>query len=143
MNTTMPPVPGRASLAFARWTFRLAAAYGVLTLAPMYWLEARFATDNPPALTHPEFFYGFLAVALAWQALFWIIGRDPVRYRPAMLAAILEKFGYGASVLVLQALGRANAPVLAFAAIDLLLGGLFVAAFIATPRRAAREERAP
>ncbi len=137
MNTTMSPAPGRAGLAFARWTFRLAAVYGVLTLAPMYWLEPRFAVDNPPALTPPEFFYGFLGVALAWQALFWIIGGDPLRHRPAMVAAVLEKLGYGGAVLVLQALGRANPPVLAFAAVDLLLGCLFVAGFVATSARAA------
>ncbi|HVI58633.1 MAG TPA: YciI family protein [Luteimonas sp.] len=136
MNTTMSSAPGHAGLAFARWTFRLAAAYGVLTLAPMYWFESSFATDNPPALTHPEFFYGFLGVALAWQVLFWTIGRDPLRHRPAMVAAILEKFGYGAAVLVLQALGRANAPVLTFAVVDLLLGCLFVASFMATSTRA-------
>jgi|SRR5579872_615904 len=43
--------------------------------------------DTPPAITHPEYFYGFLGGALAWQFLFLVLSTDPVRYRPMILPA--------------------------------------------------------
>src|SRR5436305_1262516 len=49
-----------ASTAFARWTFRVAAVIGLIVLVPQYVLEGRIARDDPPAITHPEFYYGFL-----------------------------------------------------------------------------------
>jgi predicted acyltransferase len=57
--------------------FKGAAIYGVIVLAPLLVMEARFGQDNPPALTHAEFYYGFTASALAWQVVFWIIGSNP------------------------------------------------------------------
>ena len=55
-------------MSFARWVFRIAGIYGVLVIAPMYFLESRFPAENPPPITHPEFFYGFVGVTLAWAA---------------------------------------------------------------------------
>jgi hypothetical protein len=111
--------------------FRGAAIYGVIVLLPLLFLETRFGLDNPPALTHAEFYYGFTASALAWQVVFWMIGSDPVRYRPLMLAAALfEKFPWGIIVFGLGAAGRAIPPTTyVFAAIDVLLGILFIAAW--------------
>ena len=57
--------------------------------------------QDPPAITHPGFYYGFVSVGLAWQVAFIVIARDPVRFRTMMIPAMLEKFGYGASFLVL------------------------------------------
>ena len=36
-------------------------------------MEARVGRDYPPAITHPEYFYGFLGVAAAWQVAFLVI----------------------------------------------------------------------
>ena len=51
----------------ARWVFLVAGVYGVLVVLPQYSLEARIARDFPPPITHPEYFYGFIGVALAWR----------------------------------------------------------------------------
>jgi hypothetical protein len=60
---------------FARRLFLLAGIYGILVLAPQYFLEAKLGQDYPPPITHPEQFYGFIGVALAWQAAFLLISR--------------------------------------------------------------------
>jgi hypothetical protein len=117
-------------VAFARWVFRLAGYYGLAALVPLYFLEDRIGRDNPPAVTHPEYFYGFLGVGVAWQVAFLMIARDPARYRPLMVPAVLEKFSFAAAVLALAAGGRAAGEVLAFGLIDLLLGVLFLVAFL-------------
>ncbi len=119
---------------FARWVFLLAGIYGILVLAPQYFMEARVGRDFPPPITHPENFYGFIGVALAWQVLFLIVSRDPARYRLAMIPAALEKFGFGGAAMVLYVQNRTPATVLVFWLIDSVLGVLFLAAFMRTPR---------
>jgi hypothetical protein len=116
--------------------FNLAAIYGFVSLVPMYFLERRLLERMPPALTHPEFYYGFVGVALAWQVLFLLIAREPARLRPAMLPAVLEKVSWGVAVLALMAQGRLGSFFLPAALIDLLLAALFVAAWrsVADPR---------
>src|SRR6266545_1463405 len=59
--------------------FRGAAICGVIVLLLV--METRFGQDNPPPITHAEFYHGFAALALVWQVAFWIIGSDPARYR--------------------------------------------------------------
>ena len=117
---------------FAKTVFLLAGLFGVVALAPLYFMEARIGSDFPPAVTHPEFFYGFVGVALAWQFAFLLMSRDPVRFRPLMLAAMLEKFSFSLAVFALYAQGRAAALLLPFAATDFLLGVLFIASYLKT-----------
>ena len=50
---------------FARVVYFIAGIYGLLVLLPQYFLEEKTGRDFPPAITHPEFFYGFIAVAVA------------------------------------------------------------------------------
>jgi hypothetical protein len=114
---------------FAKRVFLLAGIYGLVILIPQYFLEARLGRDFPPPITHPEHFYGFIGVALAWQVLFLLVARDPVRYRLMMLPAILEKLSFGITAWVLFVQGRLAPPVLGPASIDLLLAGLFALAF--------------
>ena len=85
---------------FANRVFTLAGIYGLVVLLPLYFVEHRLSRDQPPAITHPEFYYGFGGVATPWQVAFLIIGRDPDRYRPLTLAAILEKLAYGLAAVV-------------------------------------------
>lgn len=118
---------------FARVVFIVAAVYGIALLAPQYFLEQKVNADFPPAITHPEYFYGFVGLALVWQLAFLVIARDVVRFRPLMPIAVLEKLSFGGAAVVLFALGRIQAPVLVMGVLDLLLGALFVVAFLRTP----------
>jgi hypothetical protein len=118
---------------FARLVFLGAAIYGIAVLAPQYLLEQKINTDFPPAITHPEYFYGFVGLALVWQFAFVVIARDVVRFRPLMPIAVLEKLSFGGAAVVLFALGRLHAQVLAMGVLDLLLGALFVVAYLRTP----------
>ena len=85
---------------FAKYTFLIAGIYGLLVLLPQYFLEEKNGRDFPPAITHPEYYYGFVGVALAWQIVFLIISRNPARYRPLMIPAILEKAAFGIPVVI-------------------------------------------
>lgn len=122
---------------FARWTFLVAGVYGLLVLTPMYFMEGRIGADTPPEITHPEYFYGFIGVAVAFQLVFIIISTDPVKYRPLMLAAVVEKFSFAFAVAVLVALGRTYGQIVIGAAIDLVLGVLFSISWYRTARAAA------
>ena len=74
-------------------------------------------------------------MALVWQIAFLVIGSNPARFRALMIPAILEKFGYVATLGVLFGQGRI-AFVDAVAAVpDGLLGLLFVLAFVKTRAR--------
>ncbi|HKR36869.1 MAG TPA: hypothetical protein VJT10_18640 [Steroidobacteraceae bacterium] len=116
----------------ARWIFGIAGVYGILVIAPLYFMEARIGHDDPPAITHPEYFYGFVGITLAWQVVFLMIAREPARYRPLMLASVLEKLAWGVAAIVLFQQQRVSGMTLGFGCIDLLLGALFVVAFFLT-----------
>jgi hypothetical protein len=118
-----------SGVAFAKRVFFIAGAIGLLTLVPQYFMEGRIGRDFPPAITHPEHFYGFVGVGAVWQVLFLIIASDPVRLRPAMLAAVLEKLSFGVPVVVLHLQGRVPAMLLGFGLFDLFLGVLFVVSY--------------
>jgi hypothetical protein len=120
---------------FARFVFWFAGVYGILVLFPQYFMEEKIAVINAPAITHPEYFYGFIGVALAWQFLFLVIGGDPIRYRLAMFPAVLEKLSFGIAGLVLFLRHRLAVQVFAFSQVDLVLAVLFTAAFIATSKQ--------
>jgi hypothetical protein len=120
----------RDAMKFARLVFLIAGIYGLLVMLPQYFLESKIARDSPPAITHPEFYYGFIGVTVAWQVAFIIISRDPMRYRPLMIAAIVEKVGFVSALIVLFLQQRVSSMMLVPGALDAALGVLFVAAFI-------------
>lgn len=91
---------------FAKITYWVAALYGILVLLPGFFLEGQFNRTSPPAVTHPEFYYGFYGSALVWQFAFILIARDPVRYRPLMLVSVLEKASFLVACLLLWSSGR-------------------------------------
>ena len=114
---------------FARWVFYIAGAYGVISVAPLYFMEQTISRQNPPEITHPMFFYGFVGVTLAWQLLFFAIGRQPVRLRPVIPFAVLEKLSFGTAAMMLYSQGRLDHGDLWFGGIDLALAVLFVIAW--------------
>lgn len=114
---------------FAKWVFLIAGIYGFIVILPLYFSESSIAQDFPPAITHPEYFYGFLGVTFVWQIMFLVVAKDPIRYRTVMLIAILEKFSYGIAVAVLFAQQRVLGFTLSFGVIDMIIGILFGIAF--------------
>ena len=116
----------------ARYSFLIAGVYGLLSLSPMYFLEAKNGRDFPPAITHPEFYYGFIGVALAWQVLFLVLSINPKRYRPMMIPAMLEKLSFAVPVIALFLQNRVAFLMVVAAVPDLIFLGLFVTAFIKT-----------
>lgn len=117
---------------FASRVFLIAGIYGVIALLPQYFMEARIGVDYPPPITHPENFYGFIGVALAWQFAFLVISRDVVRYRLMMLPSIFEKLAFGLAMWALFINERVATAVVVVASVDLVLAGLFVTAFRVT-----------
>ena len=117
---------------FAKYTFYTAGIYGLLVLLPQYFLEEKNSRDFPPAITHLEYYYGFVGVGLAFQIAFLIIARNPSRYRTMMIPAMIEKFSFAIAVYALFAFGRVAPMMVGAATIDLIFGLLFVAAFLKT-----------
>lgn len=117
---------------FARRVFTAAGVYGLIVLLPQYFMEGKTGRDFPPSITHPEYFYGFLGVAVAWQLAFLVIARDPARQRPLMLPAAVEKVSFGAAAVVLYLQGRLSGQLLAAGFIDLTLCALFIASYVKT-----------
>ncbi len=113
-----------------RLIFALAGIYGISVLLPMYFERAHIERVYPPAITHLEYYYGFVGIGLAWQVAFLIIASNPARYRPLMLVGILEKLTYGLAVLVLAFQNRVAGAIMAFGTLDLVWAALFVVAFL-------------
>ena len=117
---------------FAKVLFWIAFIWGVLVLTPLYFVFDLIGRQDPPPITHPAFYYGFIGTALAFQFVFLVIARDPIRFRPMMIPSVLEKFSYGAALTVLYLQHRLHASDLVFGGVDIVLGVLFLLAFFRT-----------
>ena len=119
----------------AKTIYFVAGIYGLVVLVPQFFTEEKTGRDFPPAITHPEYYYGFIGVGVAWQVLFLILSKDPVRYRAMMIPAILEKASFAITVLILFFQHRIPPLILAFGMIDGILGALFTLAYFKTSTR--------
>lgn len=54
-------------------------------LGPLYFLIGKIGRDAPLAVTHPEFYYGFVGLGQLWQLVFIVIATDPAVRRPIRL----------------------------------------------------------
>jgi hypothetical protein len=117
---------------FAKIVFWIAGIWGLLVITPLYFMFDLIGRKDPPPITHPGFFYGFVGVALAWQIAFLFIAKDPVRYRPLIIPSIIEKISYGAAVVALVSQERMRASDLTFGGTDLLFAILFAVAYFKT-----------
>ena len=117
---------------FAKIVFWVAALWGVLVLTPLYFIFDLIGRQDPPPITHPAFYYGFVSLGLAFQIVFIVIARDPVRLRPMMIPSVVEKFGGGGTFVVLYLQHGLRSGDLAMGCVDLLFGALFLAAFLKT-----------
>jgi hypothetical protein len=117
---------------FARIVYGVAAAYGLLSLLPLYFLLDTVGHDAPPPITHPEFYYGFVGLGLLWQLVYVLMAQNPIRYRPIMPLAILEKFVYTVPVVILYTLGEVHPHIMRTYLVDPIFGVLFIVAYFLT-----------
>ena len=120
------------AVGFAKRVFQIAGFWGLFVLSlgyGAYLLGVEGATIDSD---RPDIVHGFFVVALAWQVAFLFIATDPQRYRPLMLAAMLEKFPFTLAVLALYANGQLPTTMLVLGLIDGALGALFSIAYIWT-----------
>ncbi|WP_210161072.1 hypothetical protein [Microvirga lotononidis] len=81
-------------------------------------------------IAHPEYFYGFVGTALSAQILFLIVSTDPVRFRPAMVACVIEKLAFGIPVWILWSMARVGLDVVSLGTIDLIWAALFTIVYV-------------
>ena len=128
-------------MTFTRWLFLIAGIYGLLIIVPMYFMEAQVNEQFPPALTHPEYYYGFIGVTLAWQIAFLIISIDPSRFRLLIIPCVIEKWGFVIALFVLYSQGRVTSSQVGFSGVDFTIGVLFLVSFFLTRDRPAKAEQ--
>ncbi len=125
----------RLTVKFAKTVYFIAGIYGLIVLVPQFFTEEKTGRDFPPAITHPEYYYGFIGVGVAWQVLFLILSKDPVRYRAMMIPSILEKVSFATAVMILFFQHRISPLILAAGIIDLIFGVSFILAYFKTSTR--------
>jgi hypothetical protein len=114
---------------FARRVFIGAAIWGLAVLTPLYFTFDLVGREYPPPITHPDLYYAFIGLGIAWQIGFLVIGSDPARFRPMMIPAVVEKFIFVLSQAALYVQGRVGMGQFAVAWPDLILGVLFIISF--------------
>jgi hypothetical protein len=117
---------------FAKIVFYGAGVWGIAVLTPLYFLFDAIGRQGGAPITYPQFFYGFVSVAMAWQFAFLVIGSDPARFRLMMIPGMIEKFAHVVGMSVLYAQSRISATDIMTAVPDLVLAVLFVIAFVKT-----------
>jgi hypothetical protein len=115
---------------FAKISFAIAGWWGIAQITPLFFLLNEVGRRSPPFVTHPEFYFGFLVVTLAWQIAFLGISRNPARYRLLMVPAVIEKFGFALTYLLLYLHHTLSARDASWATIDFLLGVAFVISYL-------------
>lgn len=107
---------------FARWSFLLAALYGLTAIG---------LSIVMPTLTAATFSqFAFAGAAGATQPLYLLIATDPHRYRATIPVGIASKLSFATPAFILYAQGTAPPLLPAFAAIDLALAALFAINFV-------------
>jgi hypothetical protein len=114
---------------FARAVFAIAGIWGVVVTLPLYLAVGFIGRHSPPPITHPEFYFGFVGVVLAWQFVFLLIASDPNRYRPMIVLSVIEKLSYCASNTVLLMLHRISGAQALPAVPDFALLVLFIVSY--------------
>jgi hypothetical protein len=117
---------------FAKTIFRIAGILGILMVGPLYFTYHLVARLDPPPVTHPEFYYGFVGVVLVWQFVYIAVGSDPARFRPFMILALLAKLSYVLTIAVLCLQGRISSAGAVTAIPDMIFVVLFLIAFFKT-----------
>jgi len=132
---------------FTRIVFCIAAIYGFILLIPMYFLMNTIGQKVPSAISHPEFYYGFVGVTLMWQCVFVLIAFDPLRFQAIIPIAVLEKVAYTVPVVILYLMDKVQPNILVTALADPIFAILFTSAyfrmnFLRVPRSVIGSEEA-
>jgi hypothetical protein len=122
----------------AKIIFIGAGIWGIVVLTPLYWLVDISGRHYAPPNDYPQFFYGFIGVAIAWQIAFLVIGSNPARFRMLMIPAMIEKFAYISTLIFMYSRAQISSIDVQPAIPDGLLGLLFIVAFWATRTSAGR-----
>jgi len=117
---------------FAKVVFVCAGIWGIGVLTPLYWLVDVSGRRYGVPMEYPQFYYGFLSVAMAWQIAFLIIGSNPARFRVLMIPGMLEKLGYVVGLAVLYQQARVTWADAQAAVPDFVLAILMMLAFVKT-----------
>ena len=119
----------------AKLLFLVAGIYGLAVLVPLFFLENKIGELDPPPISHSEFYYGFAWVTIAWQIVYLLMSRDPVRFRPMLIPAVIGKAGCAITTFYLCLIGRLAARNLILPSTDLVLAALFIWVFVALGRQ--------
>jgi hypothetical protein len=125
----------------AKWIFLIAGIFGVLVTIPMALAEKAVEQIMPPAVHHPEFFYGFVLLNACWQVLYLFLSTDPIRYRPMMIPSFAAKASGVVALSWLLLQGRISDQWTVTIFIDGIWALLFVLAFWTAGRAARKRER--
>ena len=117
---------------FAKVVFVGAGMWGIGVLTPLYWLVDVSGRRYGVPTEYPQFYYGFLSVAMAWQIAFLIIGSNPARFRMLMIPGMLEKLGFVVPLVVLYQQARVTWADAQAAVPDFALAILMMLAFVKT-----------
>ena len=124
---------------FAKMVFVAAGVWGIVILTPLYFLFDVIGRLYASPINYPQGYYGFLAITMAWQFAFLVIGSNPARYRLMMIPSMVEKFAYVLTMGVLYIQGRIPVTDVLVISPDLLWGVLFVTAFAKMSALAGRQ----
>jgi hypothetical protein len=120
----------------AKWPriiFKGAGYYGIIVMLVLLLAPAQVLGE--PTVVHPEYYFGFVTVGMAWQIAFLVVGSDPVRFRPMMLVCVCEKFFYISLLFYFILTHRAPTRMVPAVVLDGSLGCLFIYAWRVTPSR--------
>jgi hypothetical protein len=113
----------------AAWILRIAGIYGIIVIVPGFFSEAHYSGMFPPAVNHPEFYYGFYSVTFAWQVAFLVMARDPAKYRLLLIPAFFEKALFPSFIGWLYAAGRVSSMMFYMSWVDVVFLMLFILIF--------------
>lgn len=119
----------RDPIAFAKRVCTVAGWYGVLTLTPLLFMEAQFGTATSPTSSRPIFYFGFVAVSLAWQIAFLTLGKAPLVNRELLIPAAFSKLAFAIAIVALITAGRAPNILLLPGCIELAFAAGFLVSY--------------
>ena len=105
-------------------------------MVPILFAENQIEQIMPPAVNHPEFFYGFVILNMCWQVLYLFIAKDPIRFRPMMIPSFFAKASGPVALTWLFLQGRISSQWITTTILDGAFAILFLVSFWVTGQEA-------